>query len=86
MKDNKAIQELEFNMDNLELLKAIKYLTNCVINDILLMNEEYLYGEKEFLGTAYNLGNGNCIRIEDYESLVSIIDTINDIQEYNEED
>lgn len=77
------LKKIEFTYDNLQLLEIIKYFIGVVINDIEYMNEEYISGKKVFLGTAYNLGNGNCIRIEDLESLCSILDTINDIKNYN---
>lgn len=85
MKDNKAIQELEFNMNNIELLEAIKYLTNVVINDVELMNKKNEEIAGDYL-IDYDLGNYYYIKKEDLESLVSITDTISNIIDYNKED
>lgn len=78
--DNINIEDLkhiEFNYDNLDLLKVINYFVGVVINDIEFMNN--LIDEKE----NYNLGNNNIIKNEDLESLVSIMETINNIINYN---
>lgn len=78
--DNINIEDLkhiEFNYDNLDLLKVINYFVGVVINDIEFMNN--LVDEKE----NYDLGNNNIIKNEDLESLVSIMETINDIINYN---
>lgn len=68
-----------YNCDNLEIIDITKYLLQVVINDIGLMNN--LINEKE----NYNLGNNYKIKNEDLESLCSIIDTMNNIVEYNKE-
>ncbi len=78
--DNINIEDLkhiEFNYDNLDLLKVINYFVGVVINDIEFMNN--LVDEKE----NYDLGNNNIIKNEDLESLVSIMETINNIINYN---
>lgn len=68
-----------YNCDNLEIIDITKHLLQVVINDIDLMNN--LINEKE----NYDLGNNYYIKKEDLESICSIIDTMNDILEYNKE-
>lgn len=66
------------NYGNLATLSFVKDLLFVVINDIEYMNdlEEQTY---------YDLGNNNCIENEDFESIVSITDTIFKIEQYNKE-
>ena len=75
MKD--ILEKIENNYDNLDVLKIIKYLVGVVINDIDYMND--LINEEDI----YDLGNNYKIKNEDLESLVSILDTITDIINYN---
>jgi len=78
--DNLNIEDLkkiEFTYDNLDLLKIIKYFIGVVINDIDYMNDLTSESEK------YDLGNNYKIKNEDLESLYSILDTIQDIVDYN---
>lgn len=77
MKNIKQVKELEFGNDNIDLLDIVKYLLNVVINDIENMND--LVKEQE----EYDLGNDYIIKSEDLESLVSIMETIENINEYN---
>jgi hypothetical protein len=81
MKDNKDVQTIENNYDNLGILKIIKYLLGVVINDIEYMNETIDVDTEDLL-----LGNNNYIKREDLESLTSILDTIEDIKQYNKEE
>lgn len=74
---NKDIEKIENNYDNLEILNAVKYLIGVVINDIDYMND--LTDEKE----NYDLGNNYIIKNEDLESLVSAMETLQDIINYN---
>ncbi|MBR0369350.1 MAG: hypothetical protein IKC22_00820 [Bacilli bacterium] len=74
---NKDIEKIENNYDNLEILNAVKYLIGVVINDIEYMND--LTDEKE----NYDLGNNYIIKNEDLESLVSAMETLQDIINYN---
>ena len=73
---NGDVQTIVNNYDNLGILEIVKYLLQVVINDIEYMNdlEEHTY---------YDLGNNNIIFNGDYESIVSTIDTIDDIVEGN---
>lgn len=66
------------NYDNLDILSFVKDLLFVVINDVEYMNdlEEQTY---------YDLGNNNCIENEDFESLVSIAETIFSVEQYNKE-
>ena len=73
---NKDIEKIENNYDNLEILNAVKYLIGVVINDIEYMND--LTDEKE----NYDLGNNYIIKNEDLESLVSAMETLQDIINY----
>lgn len=84
LNDNKDIQTIFDNYDNLQILEIIKYLANVVINDIEYMNKESFEIAQDYL-IDYDLGNNNYIKAQDLESLVSITDTINDIVEYNKE-
>ena len=72
MKNNKDVQAIENNYDNLEILEIVSYLVGVVINDIEYMND---CGE-DFVNDL-ELGNYYTIRREDFKSLVSIVDTIN---------
>lgn len=74
---NKDIEKIENNYDNLEILNAVEYLIGVVINDIEYMND--LTDEKE----NYDLGNNYIIKNEDLESLVSAMETLQDIINYN---
>jgi len=74
---NKDIEKIENNYDNLEILNAVRYLIGVVINDIEYMND--LTDEKE----NYDLGNNYIIKNEDLESLVSAMETLQDIINYN---
>lgn len=82
MKENKDVQVIENNYDNLAILKICKYLINVVINDIEYINKEYFEDNEreEIEDFLFDLGNGNVIEQEDLESLVSIIDTIEKIE------
>lgn len=84
LNNNKDIQTIFDNYDNLQILEIIKYLANVVINDIEYMNKESFEIAQDYL-IDYDLGNNNYIKAQDLESLVSITDTINDIVEYNKE-
>lgn len=79
LNDNKDIQTIVYNYDNLDTLDIIRYLTSIVINDIEYMNSDL--EEQEY----YYLGNNKVIKKEDFESLVSIMDTIEFIKNYNKE-
>ena len=74
------IQKIVYNYDNLDTLDIIRYLTSIVINDIEYMNSDL--EEQEY----YYLGNNKVIKKEDFESLVSIMDTIEFIKNYNKEE
>ena len=78
---NKDVQTIINNYDNLEILGIVKYLTQVVIADVESVNDL-----DNDMTTAYDLGNGNLIRKEDLESLVSIVDTINVIEHDNEKE
>lgn len=84
LNDNKDIQTIVDNYDNLQMLEIIKYLTNVVINDIEYMNSESEKVAFDYM-IDYDLGNNKYIKREDLESLVSITDTIENIIEYNKE-
>lgn len=84
LNDNKDIQTIVYNYDNLQMLEIIKYLTNVVINDIEYMNSENEEVAFDYM-IDYNLGNNKYIMKEDLESLVSITDTIENVIEYNKE-
>lgn len=84
LNDNKDIQTIVNNYDNLQMLEIIKYLTNVVINDIEYMNSESEEVAFDYM-IDYNLGNNKYIMKEDLESLVSITDTIENVIEYNKE-
>ena len=77
------LKKIEFTYDNLDLLKIVKYFVGVVINDIELMNDSI----KRLLEKQYlDLGNNNIIDRDDLESLYSILDTINDIEDYNKKE
>lgn len=81
MKDlnkNEDIQKIANNYDNKELLTIIKYLLQVIINDV-----EYMNNLKNDMTTAYNFGNNNLIRKDDFESIVSFIDTIENVENDN---
>lgn len=84
LNDNKDIQTIVYNYDNLQMLEIIKYLTNVVINDIEYMNSENEEVAFDYM-IDYDLGNNKYIMKEDLESLVSITDTIENVIEYNKE-
>ena len=78
--DNLNMEELkniEFTYDNLDLLKVIKYFVGVVVNDIEFMNN--LVDEQD----EYDLGNNYKIKNDDLESLVSIMETIDNIIDDN---
>lgn len=77
---SKDVENIFNNYDNLSTLKIVKDLINIVINDIEYMNDM----ENDYMND-FDLGNNTYIKREDLESIVSIIDTINDIINYNEE-
>lgn len=77
----KDVETIENNYDNLEILKIIKYLIGVVVNDVEYMNNDIeLFNDKDF-----DLGNNHIIKSEDLESLCSILDTINNIENCNKE-
>lgn len=84
LNDNKDIQTIVYNYDNLQMLEIIKYLTNVVINDIEYMNSENEEVAFDYM-IDYDLGNNKYIMKEDLESLVSITDTIENVIEYNKD-
>lgn len=83
--DNEDVETIENNYDNLGILKICKYLLCVVVNDIEYMNEESYKVAEDYL-EEYDLGNNNYINKEDLESVVSIIDTLEDIENYNKEE
>ena len=85
MIDNEDVEKIENNYDNLGILKICRYLLCVVVNDIEYMNEESYKVAEDYL-EEYDLGNNNYIRKEDLESVVSIIDTLEDIENYNKEE
>lgn len=85
MIDNEDVETIENNYDNLGILKICKYLLCVVVNDIEYMNEESYKVAEDYL-EEYDLGNNNYINKEDLESVVSIIDTLGDIENYNKEE
>lgn len=78
---NKDIENIFNNYDNLSTLKIVKDLINIVINDIEYMNDM----ENDYTND-FDLGNNTYIKREDLESINSIVDTIIDIINYNEEE
>ena len=76
----KDVETIENNYDNLEILKIIKYLIGVVINDVDYMNSDIYRDTYDLL-----LGNNNYIKRDDLESLYSMLDTINSIEDYNKE-
>ena len=77
------VQTIEYNYDNLEILKIIKYLLGVVCNDIQFMNDASDLNNN--LIDYIDLGNNNKIKKEHYESLYSTIDTIYFITQDNKE-
>lgn len=80
--DIEDLKTIEFNYDNIGVLKCIRHLIGVVINDVEYMDDS-IKGmlEKQYL----DLGNNNIIKRDDLESLYSMLDKINDIIEYNKE-
>ena len=66
------------NYGNLATLSFVKELLYVVINDVEYMNNI----DSEDLDVL-DLGNNDCINKDDYESLVSIAETIFYIEKYN---
>ena len=83
MKNNKDVQTIEFNYDNLGVLKCVKYLLGVVVNDIEYMNSEAYEIAGDYM-IDYDLGSNYHIEVDDLESIVSIIDTLENVIEYNE--
>lgn len=79
--DMEDLKTIEFNYDNIGVLKCVKYLIGVVLNDIDYMNDTMYGGNEE--QQELDLGNNNIIKREDLESLYSMLDTINDIVNYN---
>lgn len=77
------LKTIEFNYDNIGILKCVKYLIGVVLNDVEYMNDtsDINNDTLEYL----DLGNNTKIKKEDLESLYSILDTIHFISEYNKE-
>lgn len=78
---NDDVQTIVNNYDNLDTLSVVKYLLQVVISNV-----EYMNDFNNDMTTAYNLGNNNLIRKEDFENIVSIVDTISDIENDNSEE
>jgi hypothetical protein len=78
---NKDVETIFNNYDNLSTLKIVKDLLNIVINDIEYMNDM----ENDYTND-FDLGNNTYIKRDDLESINSIVDTITDIVNYNEEE
>lgn len=76
----KDVETIENNYDNLEILKIISYLIGVVVNDVDYMNSDIDKDTYDLL-----LGNNNYIKRDDLESLYSMLDTINSIEDYNKE-
>ena len=77
MNRQKIFDLIQAKFDNIDILDFINDLLNAIVLDIGIMND--LIEEKEY----YELGNNNKIKYEDLESIVSIIETIKDIIDYN---
>lgn len=78
---NKDVETIFDNYDNLSTLKIVKDLINIVINDIEYMNDM----ENNYINN-FDLGNNTYIKRDDLENINSIVDTINGIINYNEEE
>lgn len=70
--------------NNIDKLKIISYMLQNIVNDIDCINAESIEIAQDYM-IDYDLGNNTYIKREDLESIVSIIDTINDIISYNKE-
>ena len=70
----------------MHLLDIIKYFIGVVVNDVEYINQEFFEDDerKKVDNFTFDLGNGNVIEQEDLESLYSILDTINNIEAYND--
>jgi len=79
--DIEDLKTIEFNYDNLGILKCVKYLLGVVVNDIEYMNDASDLNND--LVEYLDLGNNTKIKKEDLESIYSFIDTIYFINEYN---
>lgn len=77
MNRQKIFDLIQAKFDNIDMLDFINDLLNTIVLDIGIMND--LREEKEY----YELGNNDKIKCEDLESIVSIIETIKDIIDYN---
>ena len=80
---NKDIETIYNNYDNIGILNTVKQLLYAVINDVEYMNEDNK--DLEELSELY-LGNNTKIKTDDFETIVSFCDTLNQINEYNMED
>lgn len=72
-KMNKLTDNIFNNYDNKEILVITRILLNMVINDICDFNKYSM--EEDIL----YLGNNKKIKKENFESLVSIVDTIDEV-------
>ena len=72
------IYKIENTYDNLKVLDICKYLLGVVVNDIQFMNDASDLNNDNI--KHLDLGNNTKIRKDYYESLYSIIDTINFIE------
>lgn len=77
------IYTIEYNYDNLGILKVIKYLLGVVVNDIEYMNDTSDINND--LVEYLDLGNNTKIKKEHLESIYKMIDTIYFINEDNKE-
>ncbi len=74
---NKILDNIFNNYDNREILIMVEDLLSFVINDICDFNKYTM--EEDIL----DLGNNKKIKKEDFESIVSIIDTIRGVVNEN---
>jgi hypothetical protein len=72
------IYKIENTYDNLKVLDICKYLLGVVVNDIQYMNDASDLNNDNI--QHLDLGNNTKIRKDYYESLYSVIDTINFIE------
>ena len=68
-------------LDNIDMLDFAKDLLQTIVYDIGIMNDF----ENDYMND-FDLGNNTYIKNEDLESIISIIETIKDIIDYNKKE
>lgn len=83
MRNSKCVNYILSNNNNLEKLSICYNLLKKIIQNIDILNYELYDKNNGFNNEDLDIGNNNYIKYSDYEDIVNIIDTLENVGYYN---